>query len=778
MSSSRYGGGGSAGGGSSNSKKKGPSGIARAIAATSGITTNGTSTTSSITTTNGISDITSSNDTINIAAIPISKRSSSELYSSNTSSELDNSSGGGAKRLPITRPDKIYNTYKQVPSDTRIITFSDIHGDIHSLIIALRDCAQVIRKKDDHQFDLENADSELDDLLNIDLEDIIYSSNYNYNTIGYLCDLGYEWCGENTQVVIVGDIIDPARGNPHDVAEMENPESPRYIEHKQEHAQHEYPQIEFKILLFINAIIDSAKIHSNFGTIHKLFGNHELMNVMRIKKLDQKLELDDYSFLNDLKHLYIQDMPRNVFFYYGFPGFMELMKHGCGVFLMINNKIFVHGQLSLQNGFLYPQIDQVNQDLNNLYQSALVLSISSIRQYDSLHTDQKFINFLEEQKKLEPILFKLQEHDSILWLREYGGTDNIASRIQNLEPLLGLNESFCDGISTTIGTFFQGSDILSRDVENIMHPNNIQIIIGHCIQSESTISNKQNTSFFTRDSLSNKFIEVLIPPAQSGLADVGTPFIFGMTMECPQNKELSIHKIYKVDVGSSRGFESYNTYERIIVNHNPIMKERKLLLSRTPSVLEFSGDNAMNVKIIKSKMKNIRIHQPRKAYENLIEQELSLNTELLTNLTKFEILPSEDKKIYTIQVSENIKLFEQKLEYCKKLLSLCLQPDSTNIDQAFLTDLTKFSNFDQARQDKYIINLQENIVNYEDTLEYLQKMLSLCSQPTDKIKSDLVEIRQKIKQINLLNISDPANTHYNKKYLKYKMKYLKLKYDK
>ena len=34
-----------------------------------------------------------------------------------------------------------------IKSNNRIIALSDIHGDIHSLIIALRDCAKVIKKK-------------------------------------------------------------------------------------------------------------------------------------------------------------------------------------------------------------------------------------------------------------------------------------------------------------------------------------------------------------------------------------------------------------------------------------------------------------------------------------------------------------------------------------------------------------------------------------------------------------------------------------------------------
>ena len=40
-----------------------------------------------------------------------------------------------------------------ISNDTKIITLSDIHGDIQSLIIALRDCGNVIKKKSDFHFD-------------------------------------------------------------------------------------------------------------------------------------------------------------------------------------------------------------------------------------------------------------------------------------------------------------------------------------------------------------------------------------------------------------------------------------------------------------------------------------------------------------------------------------------------------------------------------------------------------------------------------------------------
>lgn len=49
----------------------------------------------------------------------------------------------------------------------KIFTLSDIHGELHSLIIALRDCAKIITK----DIDLTKIDPDLDRYLNIDISE-------------------------------------------------------------------------------------------------------------------------------------------------------------------------------------------------------------------------------------------------------------------------------------------------------------------------------------------------------------------------------------------------------------------------------------------------------------------------------------------------------------------------------------------------------------------------------------------------------------------------------
>ena len=62
----------------------------------------------------------------------------------------------------------VFFTTNIIDPSIRVVSLSDIHGDIQSLIIALRDCAKVIKKKGDYNhliydFDLE---SELNKNLN------------------------------------------------------------------------------------------------------------------------------------------------------------------------------------------------------------------------------------------------------------------------------------------------------------------------------------------------------------------------------------------------------------------------------------------------------------------------------------------------------------------------------------------------------------------------------------------------------------------------------------
>ena len=123
------------------------------------------------------------------------------------------------------------------PIKQRVIALSDIHADLEAFIVCLRDCANVIQKQKPFLFDNSKPDSDLYYQLSL----------ASVHEPDYSSDLHYEWIGGDTIIVIVGDLIDGAREN--DSAKKSNGvEEVSY-----------YPQVEIKLLKFINALNVQAK---------------------------------------------------------------------------------------------------------------------------------------------------------------------------------------------------------------------------------------------------------------------------------------------------------------------------------------------------------------------------------------------------------------------------------------------------------------------------------------------------------------------------------------
>jgi hypothetical protein len=197
-----------------------------------------------------------------------------------------------------------------VPDETRILSFSDIHGDIHSLIIALRDCGEVISKE---KFRNDVEDPDLEYLLNIDISE---------EDNGYVDTLNYHWVGGNTHIVIIGDFLDIIRDVSPDKNSLE---------------QIEYPQIEIKIFRFINAINKQAQ--ENGGRIIKMFGNHEMNNIIGNKDFIKK-----YSYPNTLQQTnYYRNNNRFECFMRGKEGYALMLQDGMYILFKINNNLFIHG---------------------------------------------------------------------------------------------------------------------------------------------------------------------------------------------------------------------------------------------------------------------------------------------------------------------------------------------------------------------------------------------------------------------------------------------------
>ena len=449
-----------------------------------------------------------------------------------------------------------------------IYSFSDIHGDIHSLIIALRDCAKVIKKKEDKKYDLDSKKNVLD----LDLERLL-QIDISINDNDYMDDLNYEWDPliTNTYVVIIGDIIDATRKGSYFKSREGMFITPT----------HWYHQVEIKILRFINSLHEQAlKFNSK---IIKLLGNHEVMNILgykdRIKKYAFKEDITSDDITSDDKIYYCDDTRFNTFL----PerhGFNLLMKHGAGILVRVNNNIFIHGQL-VEN---ITQKDYIDIN-NNVNSSDFNIALKALEQ----------INHTSKDGIISP-----------LWAREFGSSNN--------------DESICEKVKNIL-QMFVGEE---HDITDL------RLIIGHCIQSRTTMSNQSNRTFSKIDIDASRRIEYLSAPARTSIPDIKNDFIFGITMGCPKHSNNEDHHLYRVDIGASRGFDSKRDIDMITTPHidqTPNELEKRYLYSRTPQVLKLG----QTVQIIRSRLKNTRIHQPRAYYEEYIKKyghkELDLDSE-------------------------------------------------------------------------------------------------------------------------------------------------------
>jgi hypothetical protein len=440
----------------------------------------------------------------------------------------------------------------------RVVSLSDIHGDIQSFIISLRDCAKVIKKKDEFNFDIAKYDDNMEQLLNINLN----------NDTGYKDDLNYEWCGDNTHVVICGDMIDPYRSNFSIYCVKDGGVACSY-----------YPQIELKILMFINALNIQAKLCN--GKIIKLFGNHEFSNIMANDMDGTDGYNYQYSYKSDQTNDYYKGVSRTEIFKPCQHGFDLLLEGGCGVLIKINNTIFVHGDL-VSSYDRYNNLNQIINDPNKRY---------SLKdwQYAQFHSNSSLFN------------------------RERGSEVGANTRIINKDIY------FCNQLNESFKKFIGTNNEICSDINDLI------LVIGHCPQNFSSIFDTQNTTYMDNKH-NDEVMDVFGGNIYTGKSvfTIDRNKIFGITMECVKDKtdnknENNLHSLYRIDIASSRGFDQYPILNRdnksYLILPTNIEQENKYLYSKTPQILEIKSSGEIN--IIKSKMKNTRIHLPRMNYESI-----------------------------------------------------------------------------------------------------------------------------------------------------------------
>ena len=380
----------------------------------------------------------------------------------------------------------------------KIYTFSDIHGDIIPLIINLRDCSCVIRKKEKKSFDkLKKQDYDALCELKKTHEKLYLNVEENIRYDGedkYIDDLNYEWCGNDAIAVICGDFMDNGRQNKMSVKKKVN----------------EFPMEEAKILMFINAINKQAIQFG--GRIFKILGNHEERNISIMwKENKENYNLYEYqsNYANASGEDGIENYPRinNVpleldflsnrerFFLPSKPGALLLAEDTIFVLLAIKNFVFVHWGISNKN-ISIKNINFINNfinyylikgdiykdllfDINLSKEEAFVVYELLINKISIPHDPSfGYINNIKKSIKdssTEEQCLHLQERLDILFNDLINYTSNeLETVLINPSKYIFLEENYKgdDNYSCCIGNFWFGID----NLENLN--NNLNMVMG------------------------------------------------------------------------------------------------------------------------------------------------------------------------------------------------------------------------------------------------------------------------------------------------------------
>lgn len=436
------------------------------------------------------------------------------------------------------------------PESQRIIAFSDLHADLEALIICLRDCAKVIKKQDKYMFTSNEQDTDLYHQLNLS----------SIREKEYVRHLHYNWVGGNTIIVIVGDLIDGAR---------EDDSAKKHVLGPIEEVAY-YPQVEIKLLHFINAMNEQAKKHD--GGIIKLLGNHDYENF----KGNQDM-IDSYTFTPDRVNprYYMHDNgeweSRSTFFQFGHKGY-ELYQATLGMYLIlvINNTIFVHGQLPskewLEQGVDLSHIERINQLFRIPY-------------------SKQVGNSLEKEEDLI---------ETILWNRSYGDTDEREEKDE---------EIFLASVKSDI-ELFCGNESPMR------------VCIGHCQQHTVHQNPEVRTTFghlCKRDSTVEVYDNVTLYRGLPDATCIKENKTFGIVTEgtLPKQQRLFQPQLVKLDVGMGRGQEYMNDYRALQKGE---MLEIDFFRPRAPQLVEIIGPR---MSIQRSTMLNMGIHMKRDTYKSM-----------------------------------------------------------------------------------------------------------------------------------------------------------------
>lgn len=462
-----------------------------------------------------------------------------------------------------------------------IYAFSDVHADLDSLIIILRDCAKVITStnledpfyyKKYATMDISNHDGEF-----VDETSFLYAD-----------DLGFKWIAPpSTFVVIVGDIVDGHRS----------------VSTRNEYE--EYSNQEIKILRFLNKINSYARYTG--GKILKLCGNHEFFNIFEFPGLGTTF-ISNHNSANIIGQQY-RSINR-----------VDLFKHKLGKELLanqheklpfcliarINEYIFVHGGLNLNVAEPIKDIDSYINNANKILNKAL-----------HLHT-------LSGSEKFILDLLQLRDFSDVKEINKHINDNSFAHCHSLINKLNKICESCGTKYKLVVGHSIQ-SEASWKNLSNSTYKNIYKL--------------DNNTQVLKGDIISDDVLDhVYIGASKTSHTDPDGIQLFNMAVDC-YNGEMPImstsFQLYRVDSGASRafdqkGFFSINPVSPIQDNtllnfpeldfnlyKNSIKKILyKYFLSRTPSVLHITPTHN---EIIRSNLINTLRFQNRKIFDQIAE---------------------------------------------------------------------------------------------------------------------------------------------------------------
>lgn len=365
------------------------------------------------------------------------------------------------------------------------------------------------------------------------------------------------------------------------------------------------------------------------GRVIKLIGNHDCINFINPNIYSQNYSHDTNEIIR-YPHG-IVPLPREQYFNINNSGFKLFMKRGAGITIKINNNLFMHGQVDPR--YNIQVCDGINKWLN------------SVNYYGEIDITQKTIVSSSYYLFLNGIANS--QESRLLWNREYGNSVNIHDRLINNKT-----DIFCNSVFEDIKNFLNNLTLTDADIHKM------RVIIGHCIQSDSSLGNSANITYQTQTNNGN--VVELTPPAIVTYPDISNNHIFGITMECKNIDPDQTFKIYKVDTGISRAFDTQFNYnntldlsQRHVHNHESLKRK---FLSRVPQVLRIQDND---IRIIRSTLQNTRIHQYRQLLENNIN--LDIQNNILTS----------DFSIANMTYGGYDKKYKQKyLKYKQKYIEL------------------------------------------------------------------------------------------------------------